>query len=126
MMIDVRRDMSALMPSIASRYEMPSDGTSVTLSWNWKPAIARSYAKYTQSDASSEIEAAASDSSRTSSGCLRAKNMTRSAATNGAQVITERMGTPFMSVTSAPRPAAEEDRRRDRTHNPERGLSEST
>src|SRR5262245_53062707 len=103
---------------------MPSDGTNEMLSWNWKPAVARSYVIYTHSDASSEIVAPASDSNRTSSGLRRATNMTRIAAINGAHVITERIGSPFTSVTSAPRRGAEEDQPRDHTRNPAHGRFE--
>src|SRR5467141_1687860 len=82
MMIDVSSESSALIPSTPSRYEIPSDGTSCISSWNWNPAAARSYCTYTQSDATSDTEAP------------------MSALTNGAQVITERIGSPVIGVAS--------------------------
>src|SRR4030095_8085550 len=102
---------------------MPSDGTSETLSWNWKPAAARSYAKYTHSDASSETVAPDSDRIRTSSGLPRATTRTRTAAINGAHVITERIGSPLTSVTSAPRRVTEGGQPRHGSRTPPHGHS---
>src|SRR5687768_9945645 len=96
MMIDVSRHISALMPSTAKRYEMPSEGTSANSSVNWKPAAARSYAQYTHSEATSEMVAPMSEVQRTSSGRVRATNMTTRPATNGAQVMIERIGSSVM------------------------------
>src|SRR5437870_13010156 len=86
---------------------MPSDGTSDSCSLNWNPAAARSYAKYTQSDATSDTDAPVSAVSRTSNGRCRAKNMMMMALTNGAQVMIESRCNPIIGFRgpkgSAPR-----------------------
>ena len=91
------------MPSTAKRYEMPSEGTSAISSRNWKPARSRSYAQQIHSDATSDTVAPANEINRTSIGRRWAKNMMRSALTNGAQVMTERIGIPVTPAPTAPR-----------------------
>src|SRR5688572_11541012 len=116
MMIDVSSAISALMPSMASRYEIPSDGTSGSSSWNWKPAAARSYAQYSQSDAISEMLVPTTDTHRTRSGRCRAKNMMTSALTKGAHVMIERRGSLLMIRAASPELNPEEKNQQSDGH----------